>query len=231
VALLPFFVLGWKVKQWHLADKWLELQTAVVWRWRAAAIVLFGMIALMTAAGIGTWRQLLLRRFLLYDGSYASIGYPQWWAGALRLGFVGVGVLACFAFLALMPRRRTWFSAMGTRTMYIYLLHALILYPIRNSGLLDGARPLWVLGVVIASSFGMAVVLGLPVAQRIFRPIVEPSIGWMFNRTPRSAADSTSQDAPPSESIPQPAPAEEKSAAVVGHPQRTRSATILEWHH
>jgi fucose 4-O-acetylase-like acetyltransferase len=191
VALLPFFVLGWKLRQWKIADKWLTLRSAVVWRWRVAAILLFAGLAVVSAVGIDEWRHLLLRRFLLYDESYASFGYDQWWAGALRLGFIGLGALCCFALLALMPRRATWFSGLGTRTMYIYLLHSLILYPIRSSDLLTGTTSVWALVGMVVLSLAIAIVLGQPIVKRIFRPLVEPKLSWLFRRSESSAAGSS----------------------------------------
>jgi fucose 4-O-acetylase-like acetyltransferase len=185
VALLPFFVLGWKLKQWNLGERWLALRTAVVWRWRAGAILLFAALLTTSFVGIGTWRQLLIRRFLLYDETYSSFGYDQWWAGAVRLGFIVLGVACCFAFLTLIPRGHTWFSGLGTRTMYIYLLHSLVLYPIRQSGLMDGKHSPLMLIAVLLFSVGLAAVLGLPIVQRIFRPLVEPRLGWLFRRSPQ----------------------------------------------
>ncbi|HEX4444554.1 MAG TPA: acyltransferase family protein [Galbitalea sp.] len=189
VALLPFFVLGWKLRQWNIADRWLSLRAGIVWRWRAGAIALFVGLAVVAAVGIVEWRHLLLRRFLLYDESYASFGYAEWWAGALRLGFIGLGALCCFALLALMPRGKTWFSGLGTRTMYIYLLHSLILYPIRQSGLLNGTTSVLVLVGMVALSFGIAVVLGLPIVKRIFRPVVEPKLSWLFRHSQQDNRD------------------------------------------
>src|SRR5829696_428698 len=41
LGMLPFFVFGWKLRQWQLTGRWLALSAAVAWRWRAGAIVLF----------------------------------------------------------------------------------------------------------------------------------------------------------------------------------------------
>lgn len=150
------------------------------------SIALFLALGTVTALGIGEWRHLLLRRFLLYDESYASFGDEQWWAGAIRLGFIALGALFCFALLTLVPRGRTRFSGLGTRTMYIYLLHSFILYPIRQSGLLDGTRSVWVLVAMVVLSVAIAIVLGLPIIQRIFRPLVEPRLDWLFRRSVRA---------------------------------------------
>ncbi len=187
VALMPFFVLGWKLKQWRLADRWLALPSKVVWWWRVAAILLFAATAAVTFLGIDTWRELLIRRFLLYDEQYGSFGYDQWWAGAIRLGFLGFGMLLCLAFLILMPRGHTWLSRFGQATLYIYLLHSFVLYPIRQSGLLDGPQSVWLLVAMILLSIALPFVLGSPPVRRIFRPVIEPNVAWLFRR--RGSAD------------------------------------------
>ncbi len=217
VALLPFFVLGWKIRRWQLGERWLSLPDAVVWRWRAGALAVFAAAGAVLALGIDDWRTLLIRRFLLYDEQYASFGYDQWWAGALRLGFIGVGVLLCFAFLMLMPRRETWFTAFGRRTMYIYLLHSFVLYPLRQSGMLDGRQPVPVLIGVLLFSVLIAVVLGLPGVQRMFRFIVEPRLDWLLRRGDGSPAEARhpsprSEQTPPRD--------EDRTSALVGSASR-----------
>jgi fucose 4-O-acetylase-like acetyltransferase len=185
IALLPFFVLGWRIRQWKLGERWLSLPNAVVWRWRAGALALFAAAATILGLDIGEWRSLLIRRFLLYDEQYASFGYDQWWAGAIRLAFIGIGVVLCFAFLMLMPRGETWFTSFGRRTMYIYLLHSFVLYPLRQSGLFGAHPSVLDLVAVLALSVVIAVVLGLPGVQRLFRPVIEPRVDWLLRSTER----------------------------------------------
>ncbi|CAN5414288.1 acyltransferase family protein [soil metagenome] len=187
VGLLPFFVFGWKLKEWKLGERWLELPAKTVWLWRSGAIILFAAVAVITVSGIGAWRTLLVRRFLLYDEQYSSFGYDQWWAGALRLGFLALGMVLCLAFLILVPRRRTWFSRAGQATMYIYLLHSFVLYPIRQSGALDGPESALVLGGVVALCLVLPFVLGSPIVRRVFRPVIEPDLDWLWRRKARRA--------------------------------------------
>ncbi|AMB57903.1 acyltransferase family protein [Microterricola viridarii] len=187
LGLFPFFVLGWSLRQWQVTGRWLTMRPAVLWRWRAAAIALFALVALVCWFGVGTWRELKLRRFLLYDESYASIGYPEWWAGGIRLGFMLLAFALVFAFLMLMPRRTTWFTGLGAATMYIYLLHSFVLYPIRESGVLAGPQPWWVLPGMIVFCIAVSIVLSMPFIRRVFRPLVEPRAEWLFRRTDSTA--------------------------------------------
>lgn len=188
IGLLPFFVFGWKIRRSGITERWLELRSAVIWRWRAASIALFAAVAIALSVGIGTWRDLLIRRFLLYDEQYDSFGYEQWWAGAVRLLMIGIGMLLTVAFLTLIPRRRTFFTAWGAATMYIYLLHSFFLYPIRESGILDKqTNPLWLVGMIVFALL-VAAFLSQPFIRKIFHPVIQPDAPWLFRKEALRAA-------------------------------------------
>ena len=180
LGLLPFFVFGWHLRQWQITGRWLTLRSAVVWRWRAGALALFGGLLLVIFANIETLRALKIRRFVLYDSAYSTFGYDQIWAGGIRLLLIGLACALIVAFLVLTPRRQTWFTALGAATMYIYLLHSFLLYPVRESGVLSGPQPLWVLPGLIVLSIGISILLSQKFVKRIFRPLVEPRARWLF---------------------------------------------------
>lgn len=188
IGLLPFFVFGWKIRRSGITERWLALRTAVIWRWRVASIVVFAAVAVTLTVGIGTWRDLLIRRFLLYDEQYDSFGYEQWWAGAVRLLMLGIGMLLTVAFLTLIPRRHTFFTAWGAATMYIYLLHSFFLYPIRESGILDKqTNPLWLIGMIVFALL-VAALLSQRFVRRIFHPVIQPDASWLFRKEALRAA-------------------------------------------
>ena len=180
LGLLPFFVFGWHLRQWQITGRWLTLRSAVVWRWRAGALALFGGLLLVIFANIETLRALKIRRFVLYDSAYSTFGYDQIWAGGIRLLLIGLACALIVAFLVLTPRRQTWFTALGAATMYIYLLHSFLLYPVRESGVLSGPQPFWVLPGLIVLSIGISILLSQKFVKRIFRPLVEPRARWLF---------------------------------------------------
>jgi fucose 4-O-acetylase-like acetyltransferase len=187
IGLLPFFILGWKVRQWQVTDRWLALGSAAVWRWRAGALALFMAMAIVIAANSDVLRAAKIRRFVLYDEPYAAIGYDQIWAGGIRLGLMLLAFALIVSFLMLMPRHRTWFSSWGAATMYIYLLHSFVLYPLRESGILDGPQPGWVLPGMILLSVGISALLSQPFVRKIARPLVEPRARWIFRRESATA--------------------------------------------
>lgn len=187
LGMLPFFVFGWKLRQWQLTGRWLALPSRVAWRWRAGAITLFAAVLVVMPIAIETWRDLKLRRFMLYDEAYVAIGYDEPWSGAIRLVLLLSAMALSVAFLVLMPRRNTWFTPFGTATMYIYLLHTFVLFPFRETGFLAGEQPFWVLPAMILFCIGISVVLSLKPVRRVFRPLVEPRARWLFRPEPTTA--------------------------------------------
>ncbi|GGR35043.1 putative membrane-bound acyltransferase YkrP [Agromyces mediolanus] len=186
-GMLPFFVFGWKLRQWRITGRWLALPARVAWRWRAGAIALFAAVLIAMPTAIEWWRDVKLRRFLLYDESYPDLGYDEPWTGAIRLGLLLSAMVLAVAFLTLMPRGAHWFTPFGAATMYIYLLHSFVLFPLRESGVLEGDQPFWVLPAMIVFCVGISIVLSLKPVRRLFRPLVEPRARWLFRPEPSTA--------------------------------------------
>jgi fucose 4-O-acetylase-like acetyltransferase len=181
IGILPFFVLGWKAREWGVMDRWRHLSAGPVWAARAGAIAVFGAWLAVVVVNIDDFRAFDLRFWFFYDESYTDLGEPTWWAGLLRLGLIVLAVLLCAAFLALVPRRATFFTTFGQATMYVYLLHSFVLYPIRESGILrdDHSSAVWLLTMVFAS-LAISIALSSPWVRRVFRPLIEPKPNWLF---------------------------------------------------
>lgn len=180
IGILPFFVLGWKLREWGLIDRW-NVLTAPAWWIRGAAIAIFAVWLAVVIAFIDTWRAMDLRFWFFYDDSYTGLGEDQWWAGLFRLSLIVLAVVLSAAFFVLIPRSENWFTGFGQSTMYIYLLHSFVLYPIRETGVLRGdhSSAMWLLGMIFAC-IAISIVLASPFVRRIFRPIIEPKPRWLF---------------------------------------------------
>ncbi|MEO6532129.1 MAG: acyltransferase family protein [Pseudolysinimonas sp.] len=187
IGILPFFVLGWQLRQWKLADRWMLLRWQV-WPIRAAALLVFAAWLTVVIVLIGPFRDLSVHWFF-YDDSYSGLDAWDWWAGFVRLGLIALAVILCAAFFALIPRRETIFAIFGQATLYVYLLHSFVLYPIRESGVLedDHASAVWLLTMVFAS-IAIAIALSSPIVRRVFRPIIEPRPRWLFIRNATARA-------------------------------------------
>ena len=143
--------------------------------------MLFAGFATLVALTLEPMREFGLRDWLLYDDSYRDIAEPTWWAALLRLGFIAVAIVLSAAFFSLIPRRGTWFTVLGAGTMYVYLLHSFVLYPLRETGFLaERTEPLWVLATIVFAFLARGRARDPPV-RRMFRPLVQPRLNWLFH--------------------------------------------------
>ena len=82
----------------------------------------------------------------------------------------------------LVPRRTHLVHRFGQATMYIYLLHSFVLYPIRETGVLGGEHSSLAVvaaGIVVVC-IGVSIALAIPFVRRVFRPLIEPKPDWLF---------------------------------------------------
>lgn len=188
IGILPFFLLGWYLRQWKVVDRWRDLRWPAVWATRAVAVALFAGWLTVVVVNIQFFRDIHLQGWFFYDDGYSRLGDRDWTAGLIRLGLILLAVVLSAAFYALVPRRATIFSVFGQATMYVYLLHSFVLYPIRQSGILkdDHSSAVWLLTMVFAS-IAISLALSSPLVRRIFRPLIEPKPDWLFTHRDRRA--------------------------------------------
>ena len=180
LGLLPFFTLGWWLREHDVVERFGLLRRRAWWV-PVAAVAVFAVAGWAAWFFVDGWREMNLREWLFYDENYSSIGGTQWWAGGVRLALMvdrdrpERGVLRA-------PAARThWWTHFGQYTMYVYLLHSFVLYPFRESGLLRDLDPTWLwLPIVIVASVLIALGLATKPVRRVFRPLVEPRPAWLF---------------------------------------------------
>lgn len=189
LGLLPFFTLGWWLREHRVVDRFDLLRPPAWWVRPAALIVLIGS-GWACWAFADTWRSVRLAGWMFYRDTYADLGNGQWWAGGIRVLLMVVAVVLTAAYLALVPRGRTWWSDLGQYTLYVYLLHTFVLYPFRESGVLRGLEPVWLwLPIIVIASVLIAMALSTAPVRTVFRPLIEPRLSWLF--TPRTSAPPT----------------------------------------
>nr|WP_232842388.1 acyltransferase family protein [Terrimesophilobacter mesophilus] len=180
LGILPFFVLGWKLSTTDVAGWWLSSRRAVWWI-RAAAVGVFVTLAGLIWSTTPIWRDMDLHHWLFYDDSYSRLGADTLLAGGMRILLIALAVVLSASFLALVPRHATVITPLGRATMYVYLLHSFLLYPLRESGLLGGAHSsaTW-LALMMIAAVAISLVLASDPVRRLFRPIIQPNPRWLF---------------------------------------------------
>ena len=180
LGLLPFFTLGWWLREHDIVDR-LKLLDRRPWWTVAAAVGAFAVAGWAAWFFVDDWRAVNLREWLFYDENYSALGGTQWWAGGVRLALICLSLVLGTAFFVLVPRRSHWWTHFGQYTMYVYLLHSFVLYPFRESGLLRDLEPTWLwLPIVVIASVLIALGLATKPVRRVFRPLIEPRPAWLF---------------------------------------------------
>ncbi|WP_345802088.1 acyltransferase family protein [Microbacterium sp. AZCO] len=180
LGLLPFFTLGWWLKEHGIVDRF-QLLARRAWWVFPAAIATFAVAGWAAWFFVDDWRAMNLDDWLFYDDNYSALGGTEWWAGGVRLALMLVAVVLSTAFFALVPRGTHWWTHFGQYTMYVYLLHSFVLYPFRESGALRGLDPTWLwLPIIVVASVLIALGLATRPVRRVFRPLVEPRPAWLF---------------------------------------------------
>lgn len=97
---------------------------------------------------------------------------------ALRVAVLVVGVIASVALLLVSPRGRSPLTALGERSLTIYLLHPLFLMPFRYADEVPDVTSTWwgTLGL-IAAAVVLTAVLGSGIVGKLTRWLTDPPIG------------------------------------------------------
>ncbi|WP_306365947.1 acyltransferase family protein [Nocardiopsis sp. CC223A] len=172
VSFLPFFVLGLSLRREHflwLDRLWLRLASLVVLGTTAA-------LAVPISDGLSSdwlfWRDSLTDRDI--DPLIPSLG--------IRLAFMGLALAMTVAFLALTPKRRTWFTALGSYTLYVYLGHSVVFILLKASPWYDAMDDMVGAAVTVALGLAVALLLCTPWVRAGMRWAVEPQMSWFLKR-------------------------------------------------
>ncbi|MDP4506700.1 acyltransferase family protein [Nonomuraea turcica] len=172
-GLLPFFVIGLVLQPEHfelLNRRWIKIVSG------------FTVIG-AAAVAIYIAPQAPLDPFY-FKHSFQDMDLSWYMGLGLRTGLLVCSLAMCFAVLALVPRGETWFSDLGTRTLYCYLLHGIPVLIAKEMGWLEFPWLHGPLGVLAISSscFALAIVLCLPETRTVFKWVLEPRLVWLYRR-------------------------------------------------
>ncbi|MFI7441296.1 acyltransferase family protein [Nonomuraea indica] len=172
-GLLPFFVIGLVMQPEHfemLDRRWIKIVSVVTVLAAAAVAVLIAPRAKLAP--------------FYFKNSYQDMDLSWYMGIGLRTGLLVCSLALCFAVLALVPRTETWYSDLGTRTLYCYLLHGVPVLIAKEMGWLSQPWLFGPLGVLAISSscFALAIVLCLPETRTVFKWLLEPRLTWLYRR-------------------------------------------------
>ena len=196
LQFLPFFVLGLTLRAEHFE----RIRTPRV---RLTALPV-GVAACGVAYAVAPWFD---AKWFYHRSSVASQGVPHWAGLITTPALLALALVLTVCFLAWVPRRHMWFTALGAGTMYGYLLHGFI---IKSSRFFDWYDRPWLhspLGelAVTAAAVGLITFLCSGPVRAVFRFVVEPRMAWAFGE-PRNAPGKATKATAPTEATEAAAP-------------------------
>lgn len=171
LGLLPFFVIGLKLEPRHF-----ELLRRPACRRAAVAVFAAGLVVAFAVHG----RMSIEWAYWRHGNDY--LGVSELTGTAMRIGMLAASLLLSAAFLALAPTRATWFTGLGTATLYAYLLHG---FPVKLATYKHWYAADWLhtsAGVAVVAALGVVLTIALtqPVVRERLRWAVEPTLSWAF---------------------------------------------------
>ncbi|MDQ0985750.1 acyltransferase family protein [Streptomyces sp. V2I9] len=179
LQFLPFYVLGMRLRPEHFAF----LRSTRV-RIVSVPVFVFGML-------LAYWLVPRISTSLFFrKNSALEMGIAEW-AGPVTTLLLFVAAIALGAcFLAWVPRGPSWMTALGTGTLYGYLLHGFVVRGLKYGGFYDDPFFETTLGTV-AVTLGAIVVMTLlctPPVRALLRPVLEPRMAWARQKPPTATA-------------------------------------------
>lgn len=167
-VFLPFFIAGY-----HFS--FAALEKFLTRKVRVTGMMLSAGLFLVLYLGGGN----LIPGWLYGNMTYMQLDHHEWYAGLIRLSLYLLQLFAGAIFLSFVPAKESRLTDFGRRTLYVFLLHGLIIRLAAASPLYDyihtGAATLG----LIAGAVILTVLLSQPAVRKWTSLAIEPPVQWV----------------------------------------------------
>ncbi|WP_163969450.1 acyltransferase family protein [Oceanobacillus halotolerans] len=162
IVFFPFFLLGYWLTKEHVF--WLKQKVVKV---GSALVLLVIAVAIYIAPEFNSG-------WLLASKSYGELGATEYGGIARFLVYLTSTVMA-ISVMAWVPIERTRFTSVGSRTLYVYLLHGFFIQFFRENGLFEVNHVVDVIGLGVLS-LGIVWILSSKLIIQTWQPFVEANL-------------------------------------------------------
>ncbi|MFJ9622637.1 acyltransferase family protein [Streptomyces sp. NPDC101181] len=174
LQFLPFYVLGLRMGPQHfelIRRPWVRFVSVPVCA--AGMLVAYWLVPRTSTS------------WFFRKNSAQEMDTAEWTGPAATVLLFLAAIVLGACFLAWVPKGRTWMTALGTCTLYGYLLHGFVVRGLKYGGFYDDPFFDTTLGTVTVTLGAIAVMtlLCTPPVRRLLRPLLEPRMAWARQRT------------------------------------------------
>jgi fucose 4-O-acetylase-like acetyltransferase len=173
ITFFPFFLTGYFVKREHLHFLFKRPVKMV-----SLLILLCSLYLCYRYVGQ------LKTEWLWGSYSYKYLGETEWFAGLYRIAVSAATVILSLAVLSLVPERKTWFSELGTKTMYPFLLHGFLIKYLIHNGFFAYVDTGFEVVMLIAAAVALSVLLSLRWVDKSLLWLFRPRLAFLFREKP-----------------------------------------------
>ncbi|WP_163539750.1 acyltransferase family protein [Gracilibacillus sp. YIM 98692] len=135
-VFFPFFLIGY----------WLTKEA--LFKWRKKVLQLVSASILASVLVISYFTPTIPASWLFGSSSYQALDEPVY-GGLIRLAIYIVAICMVFAILLLVPKKEYSYTHLGQYTMYVYLLHGVVIQFARQNNLLQLDHNLDTIGLAV----------------------------------------------------------------------------------
>jgi len=163
ITFFPYFLMGYYLKRTDI-EKLNTIKTKIL-----SIMILF-----CTSIIIYFLAPKIYCGWLYGSYSYAKLNAHYWYAGIHRLEMLSLAILLSISVLSLIPNRKTIFSEMGARTMYVYLLHGFIVKFFVKLNLYSS----YDITLLIFAGVLICLILSSRFVEILAKPIIQPEFSF-----------------------------------------------------
>lgn len=171
LTLLPFFALGLCLK-----PEYLELAKRHFSR--VSGLIT---LALLAVLAFGIQGAVPMSTFF-YNASFEQLAGSTGQSILYRIATLATGVVGTCAVLAIVPTARTWWTHLGRYSMYVYVLHGLLLHVLRTFDLISWADSAIDVSLIALASVALSIVLASWPVRAVTKPVVQPPVQKLVDR-------------------------------------------------
>lgn len=178
-VFLPFFIAGY-----HFSFDWIEQLLTRKYRMVGILLSLTLFFALMIV-GIE-----FVPGWLYGSMTYMQLDTAYWYAGLIRFALYFLQLFAGACFLAFVPQRASRLTDYGRRTLYVFLLHGLLIRWAVASPLYEYVYSYTGAFAIIAFAVLLTILLSQPAIRKWTSLIIEPNVEWALHLERRALGNS-----------------------------------------